>query len=72
MPSIAALFRPGKISKPLFAQDRAGMAEMLRFLRKGGMLVIAADLYSEEGVPLDLLGKPAPNRPVGRQAGAAT
>ena len=48
----------GAIGQPLFAAGRRGLAEMLRFLRGGGMLGILADLDRDEGV-IEFLGKPA-------------
>lgn len=48
-----------KIGKPMFSKDRSGMASMLRFLRKGGMLGIVLDQHIEGGAPVDFMGTPA-------------
>ena len=48
-----------EIAGPLFARGNAGMAEMVRFLRGGGMLGILTDVHVANGERLDFLGKPA-------------
>jgi KDO2-lipid IV(A) lauroyltransferase len=48
------------IGKPMFARNRQGMAEMVRFLRQGGMVGMVIDQYMSHGEMLDFLGKPAP------------
>ncbi len=48
-----------RIGEPVFARGRDGLAQMLRFLRKGGMVGMVVDHYMAHGVPLDFLGKPA-------------
>ena len=53
---VAAMAR---ISAPIFEQSRAGVAQMVRHLRKGGMVGILADLNAHDGVPLEFFGKPA-------------
>ena len=47
------------IGEPVFARGRDGLAQMLRFLRKGGMVGMVVDHYMAHGVPLDFMGKPA-------------
>ncbi|WP_417601359.1 lysophospholipid acyltransferase family protein [Pararhodobacter oceanensis] len=47
------------IAKPLFPSDKHGMADMVRFLRAGGMLGMLVDHYMSHGELLDFLGKPA-------------
>jgi KDO2-lipid IV(A) lauroyltransferase len=47
------------IGTPVFARDRDGMAQMLRFLRKGGMVGMVADHYMKHGVLMDFMGKTA-------------
>lgn len=47
------------ISSPLFATTGQGMAEMVRFLRGGGVLGVLTDLNSETGIEVDFLGHPA-------------
>jgi KDO2-lipid IV(A) lauroyltransferase len=48
------------IGRPMFQRGRAGLGEMVRFLRAGGMVGIVIDQYMGHGVALDFLGKPAP------------
>ena len=71
--NLGALYRPmsnpwfndhyvraiGTIGKPLFAQGRHGMAQMLRHLRDGGMLGILPDQRMKTGVALNFFGQPA-------------
>lgn len=46
--------------KPIFPRSRTGMAEMIRFLRKGGILGMVIDQAENLGlIELDFLGKPA-------------
>ncbi|MFN4058044.1 MAG: lysophospholipid acyltransferase family protein [Roseinatronobacter sp.] len=47
------------IGEPVFARGRDGLSQMLRFLRKGGMVGMVVDHYMAHGVPLDFMGKPA-------------
>lgn len=47
------------IGKPLFPRGNAGMANMVRFLRKGGMLGILGDLYVSDGELINFMGRPA-------------
>ena len=47
------------ISEPLFEQGRTGMVQMVRHLRRGGVLAILTDLNAHDGVPLSFFGKPA-------------
>ena len=49
----------GSITQPIFEQSRSGMVQMIRHLRKGGVLGILADLNAHDGYPLDFFGKPA-------------
>jgi len=48
-----------RISEPIFEQSRAGVAQMVRHLRKGGVVGILSDLNAHDGMPLDFFGKPA-------------
>lgn len=48
-----------RIGKPLFPRNRSGMAEMLRFLKSGGMLGVVLDQHMFAGTPLDFMGQPA-------------
>ena len=47
------------IAKPLFPRGSEGMANMIRFLRGGGMLGLLGDHYMDNGEKIDFLGKPA-------------
>lgn len=49
----------GALSQPMFEQGRRGMVQMVRHLKKGGVLAILADLNTHDGVPLEFFGKPA-------------
>lgn len=53
---VAAL---GAIGGEIFARDRRGMGEMVRFLRQGGALGILIDQHMGRGVPLRFFGRPA-------------
>ncbi|SLN45664.1 lipid A biosynthesis lauroyl acyltransferase [Roseovarius albus] len=47
------------LSEPMFEQGRRGMMQMVKHLRKGGVLAILTDLNAHDGVPLQFFGKPA-------------
>lgn len=47
------------IGTPVFPRGRQGLAEMIRFLRKGGMLGIVIDQHMRHGAPLTFFGKTA-------------
>ncbi len=49
----------GALSQPMFQQGRRGTMQMVKHLRKGGVLAILTDLNAHDGVPLDFFGKPA-------------
>ena len=49
----------GALSQPMFEQGRKGMIQMVKHLKKGGVLAILADLNTHDGVPLPFFGKPA-------------
>lgn len=53
---VAAISR---IGTPVFARGRDGLAAMLRFLRKGGMVGLVTDHYMAHGALLDFMGQPA-------------
>ena len=53
---VAAMSR---IAEPVFPRDRAGLAGLLRFLRKGGMIGLVADHYMAHGELIDFMGQPA-------------
>ena len=48
-----------RIGKPIFPRTRRGEAEMLRFLRSGGMVGLLTDQHMGHGAPLRFFGKPA-------------
>lgn len=47
------------LGKPVFERGRRGLAEMVKFLKSGGMVGMVADHYMRHGLPLDFIGKPA-------------
>ncbi|MCB1395239.1 MAG: lauroyl acyltransferase [Rhodobacter sp.] len=47
------------IGGPLFPRGPAGMADMVRFLRGGGMLLLLGDHFIKGGELVEFLGKPA-------------
>lgn len=49
-----------RIGTPVFPRGRQGLADMIRFLRGGGMLGIVIDQYMRLGAPLTFFGKIAP------------
>lgn len=49
----------GKIGSPMFARGRRGLAEMVKFLKSGGMVGFVTDQHVHKGTPLPFLGKPA-------------
>lgn len=70
---VGALYRPmgaadfnahyveaiSRIGTPVFPRGRAGLADMVRFLRSGGMLGLLIDQHIGHGVPLSFFGQPA-------------
>ncbi len=48
------------IGQPVFPSDRKGFAELLKFLKSGGMVGLVVDIYAEPGALLNFFGKPAP------------
>ena len=49
-----------RIGTPLFPRGRKGLAQMLKFLRAGGMTGFLVDQYMNHGALLQFFGKPAP------------
>ncbi len=47
------------IGKPLFPRGRKGLADMVRFLRGGGMLGVVLDQYMGDGAALTFMGREA-------------
>lgn len=70
---VGALYRPmgdpgfnahyveaiSRIGTPVFPRGRAGLADMVRFLRSGGMLGLLMDQHIGHGTPLSFFGQPA-------------
>ncbi|WP_171130135.1 MULTISPECIES: lysophospholipid acyltransferase family protein [unclassified Ruegeria] len=48
-----------KTGAPMFEQGRKGMVEMVRSLKKGGIIAIVSDLHAHGGEELAFFGKPA-------------
>ncbi len=48
-----------RIGKPMFPRGRAGLTDMIRFLRGGGTLGIVLDQHVWDGVPIEFMGRPA-------------
>lgn len=48
-----------RLGEPLFPRNRKGLAEMVRFLRAGGMVGMVADHFMMHGTPIEFLGHPA-------------
>lgn len=48
-----------KTGEPMFEQGRRGMVEMVRTLKKGGIIAIVSDLHAQGGEELMFFGKPA-------------
>lgn len=53
------LRRIGRIARPLFPRNRQGTADMLRFLRAGGVLALGTDQHYSTGAPLRFFGRTA-------------
>ena len=49
-----------RVAGPMFPQGREGLGGMLRHLRRGGLMVILADLWVHDGPDLAFFGRPAP------------
>lgn len=47
------------IGTPIFPRSRRGEADMLRFLKSGGMVALLNDQHMGHGAPLTFFGKPA-------------
>jgi KDO2-lipid IV(A) lauroyltransferase len=47
--------------RPMVDRDTAGMRDLIRHIRKGGMMSILMDQYTKRGQPIDFLGHPAPS-----------
>jgi KDO2-lipid IV(A) lauroyltransferase len=47
------------LGTPVFERGRRGLAEMMRFLKGGGMVGMVVDHYMKHGQPIDFMGVPA-------------
>jgi KDO2-lipid IV(A) lauroyltransferase len=47
--------------KPMVGRDAAGLREMIRHVRKGGLMSVLMDQYTKRGAEIDFLGHPAPS-----------
>jgi KDO2-lipid IV(A) lauroyltransferase len=47
--------------RPVIGRDGAGIRELVRHLRRGGVMAILMDQYTKRGAPIDFLGHPAPS-----------
>jgi len=47
------------LGTPVFERSRKGLAQMVRFLKGGGIVGMVADHYMAHGVPVDFMGHPA-------------
>ena len=47
--------------RPVIGRDGAGMRELVRHLKGGGVMAVLLDQYTKRGAPIDFLGHPAPS-----------
>jgi Kdo2-lipid IVA lauroyltransferase/acyltransferase len=47
--------------RPVLGRDSAGLRELVRHLRRGGVMAVLLDQYTKRGLPIDFLGHPAPS-----------
>ncbi|HYI83341.1 MAG TPA: hypothetical protein VEX11_09060 [Acetobacteraceae bacterium] len=47
--------------RPVVGRDGAGLRELVRHLRRGGVMAVLLDQYTKRGLPIDFLGHPAPS-----------
>lgn len=47
--------------KPMVDRDNAGLREMIKHVRKAGVMSILMDQYTKRGTEIDFLGHPAPS-----------
>lgn len=47
--------------EPMVDRDNAGLREMIRHVRKGGVMAVLMDQYTKRGAEIDFLGHPAPS-----------
>lgn len=48
-----------RLGEPLFERSPRGLAQMVRFLKSGGMVGMVADHFMRHGEPVDFMGHPA-------------
>jgi len=48
-----------RVGKPVFPRGRRGLADLLRFLKSGGMTALLVDLHVKRGETLSFFGRPA-------------
>nr|MDJ0824393.1 lysophospholipid acyltransferase family protein [Rhodobacter sp.] len=48
-----------RLGTPLFERAPKGLAQMVRFLKSGGMVGMVADHFMKHGQPIDFMGQPA-------------
>ncbi len=46
---------------PVVGRDRAGLRDLVRHIRGGGVMAILLDQYTKRGLEIDFLGQPAPS-----------
>jgi Kdo2-lipid IVA lauroyltransferase/acyltransferase len=46
--------------RPVLGRDNAGLRELVRHLRGGGVMAVLLDQYTKRGLEVDFLGRPAP------------
>jgi KDO2-lipid IV(A) lauroyltransferase len=46
---------------PVIGRDGAGLRELVRHLKGGGVMAVLLDQYTKRGAPIDFLGHPAPS-----------
>ncbi len=47
--------------QPVIGRDGAGLRELVRHLKRGGVMAVLLDQYTRRGAPIDFLGHPAPS-----------
>jgi KDO2-lipid IV(A) lauroyltransferase len=47
--------------RPMVDRGAAGLREMIRHVRRGGLMSVLMDQYTKRGVEIDFLGHPAPS-----------
>jgi KDO2-lipid IV(A) lauroyltransferase len=47
--------------QPVIGRDGAGLRELVRHLKRGGVMAVLLDQYTRRGAPIEFLGHPAPS-----------